>query len=548
MYNPYNIKEINIEEIIVYLRKSRADDPLLSVEEVLKKHETILDEWCVQNLGAKVPECNKFREVVSGESIEDRIAFQKILKLVESPKYKAVLVVELQRLGRPDLEEIGKITKIFRYTDTKIIIPQKIYDLRDEYDRDSFERELKRGNEFLEYQKKIMGRGRLLSVSQGNYIASIPPYGYDKVWVNDGNRKYPTLAENKEEADVVRLIFDLYVNKDLGYQRICNTLEDMKISPPKGEHWSPPSLKDMLNNVHYIGKVKWNWRKTITIVEDSEIVKTRPKAKTGDFLIYDGKHNGIVSEELFNAANDKMGKVSRTIPSKKVKNAFASLLFCSCGKAMSLRSYKNKDGTERCLPRLLCDQQRHCHTSSCTYDEMLDMICDILEQQIMNFEQEVKNKELHNSEILHKNLIKSLEKKLKDIRARQLSQWERQTDPNLDKRMPEDVFEELKANLMKEKEEVEQALRNAYDSIPTPINYEEKIITFKDALSALRDPNVEGGEKNKLLKMCIDRIEYSREKAERLKRKPDEKKGTVFTSVGSYWSNPKIEINVKLKV
>ena len=36
------------EEIIVYLRKSRSDDPLLSIEEVLSKHEEILDEksWC----------------------------------------------------------------------------------------------------------------------------------------------------------------------------------------------------------------------------------------------------------------------------------------------------------------------------------------------------------------------------------------------------------------------------------------------------------------------------------------------------------------------
>ena len=56
-------------EVIAYLRKSRSDDPLLTVEEVLSKHETMLDEWAEKNLGAAVPEENKFREVVSGETI-----------------------------------------------------------------------------------------------------------------------------------------------------------------------------------------------------------------------------------------------------------------------------------------------------------------------------------------------------------------------------------------------------------------------------------------------------------------------------------------------
>jgi len=180
-YQPY--EELSPEEIIVYLRKSRSDDPLLTVEEVLEKHETILDEWAERHLGAKIPEENKFREVVSGETIEDRPEVKEVLRLVESPKYKAILVVEVQRLSRGDLEDAGRLIKLLRWSNTLVITPQKTYNLQDEYDRDAFERELKRGNEFLEYQKKIMGRGRNLSVSQGNFIGSIAPYGYNKIFV-----------------------------------------------------------------------------------------------------------------------------------------------------------------------------------------------------------------------------------------------------------------------------------------------------------------------------------------------------------------------------
>lgn len=65
------------------------------------------------------------------------------------------MVVDVQRLSRGDLEDCGRLIKLLRYTGTKVITPQKIYDLDDEYDRDAFERELKRGNEYLEYFKRF---------------------------------------------------------------------------------------------------------------------------------------------------------------------------------------------------------------------------------------------------------------------------------------------------------------------------------------------------------------------------------------------------------
>ena len=546
MYNYYDFKSMFMpEEIVVYLRKSRSDDPTLSVEDVLAKHETILNEWMERNLSGTIPETNRYREVVSGETIADRPEIQNLLRKIESPKFKAILVVEVQRLSRGDLEDAGRLIKLLRYSNTFIITPQKTYDLRDEYDRDIFERELKRGNEFLEYQKRIMNRGRLLSVSQGNFIGSIPPYGFDKTWISDGKRKCPTLTENKEQADIVRFIFDLYVNKDLGYKRICNTLDDMQIPPPKGDYWSPAALKDMLANIHYIGKVKWNWRKTVTVVEDSEILKTRPKSRIGEYLIYDGKHAGIISEELFNAAQEKQGKNTRVPSRAKVRNPFASILFCQCGKSMSLRFYKNKDGTDRCSPRLLCDNS-HCKTGSCVYDEMIERVSDVLEQCIDDFEIRLKNGS-ENSVKLHANLIKNLEKKLKDIEAKELSQWEAQSDPNPDLRMPAEIFRQLNEKLLKEKEEIRQALNNAYESMPSPVNYEEKVANFQKALQALKDPNKDAQEKNRLLKVCIDRIDYSRDTPQRLKRPAGEKKGTTL-SVGGDWTKPPIELDVKLRV
>ncbi len=47
------------DEIRAYLRKSRSDDALLTVEEVLQKHESILDEWAENNVGGKIAEEHK---------------------------------------------------------------------------------------------------------------------------------------------------------------------------------------------------------------------------------------------------------------------------------------------------------------------------------------------------------------------------------------------------------------------------------------------------------------------------------------------------------
>lgn len=555
MYNYIDFTQFRPDEFLVYLRKSRTDDPLLTVEEVLAKHEAILDEWCEKNLGGRVPEENKFREVVSGETIADRPEVQIILKKIESPKYKGVIIVDVQRLSRGDLEDAGRLIKLLRYTNTLVVTPPKTYDIRDEYDRDAFERELKRGNEFLEYQKKIMNRGRLLSVSQGNYIGSRPPYGYDKVWVMEGKRKCPTLAINEEEANVVRMIFDMYVNQDMGRPSICNHLDSLGIKPPKGKLWSKSALKDLLENVHYLGKVKWNWRKTVTIVEDGEIIKTSPKSKIGEYLIYDGKHHAIISEELFNAALEKQGRNHRAKPTTKVRNPFATLLYCQCGRVMTLRTYKYHNGK----PRMVCNDHGHCHTGSCTYDELLNAIADILKQCIADFEIRVKN-DNGDSTKLHEKLLKSLEKKMQELEAKELAQWEAQADPDPSQRMPAHIFKVLNEKLLKEKEEVKESMCNARKSMPDPVDYKEKLFRFKEALDTLLDPDADAQLKNKLLKDCIERIDYKREKPERIKNpeKRTKKNGRVDgkgrslkpnpLKTGGNWTNPPIELDVKLKV
>lgn len=525
---------ITPEEILEYLRKSRSDDPTLTVEELLEKHERQLDEWAERNLGRVIPPDNKFFEIGSGESIESRPQIQKILRMIESPKIKGVLVKEVSRLGRPSLKEIGILSELFQYSNTLIITPERVFDLRNKYDKDAFEREMMRGNEYLEYFKDIQQNGRLASVAQGNFIGSIAPYGYEKIWVNVGKKKCPTLKIKEDEANIVRMIFDMFVSQNLGVHIIAKKLDEMKLTPPKGEYWSAESLRDILKNVHYTGRVKWNWRKTVTIVEDGQIVKTRPKASVGEFLVYDGRHEAIISDEIFNAAQEKVGKNPRTKPTVALRNPLAGLLFCHCGRAMTLRSY-GKKGEERAEHRYLCNGQVHCKTGSCYCTEVIERVCDVLEQCIEDFEVRVTN-DTGDSLKLHTKLIKTLEQRLKDLQERELSQWEQQSHPDPSQRMPVEIFKQLNERLLKEKEEVQQALCKAYESMPEPVDYEEKISTFHKALSTLRNPEADAKAQNQLLKACIERIEYRR-------KAPTRGKGG-----NKGWEAHPIELDIKLRV
>jgi hypothetical protein len=185
----------------------------------------------------------------------------------------------------------------------------------------------------------------------------------------------------------------------------------------------------------------------------------------------------------------------------------------------------------------------------------LERVIEVLKQCINDFEIRLQNND-GDSLRLHQNLIKRLEAKKIELEKKEIAQWEAQADPDPARRMPDHVFRVLNEKLLKEKEEVNQALCQAYESMPNPVDYEEKLLRFRDALETLQDPNASAQQKNRLLKACIDRIDYKREKAERIPSQQEryydpEQKRTRYRSplgTGGNWTNPPIELDVKLRL
>lgn len=532
-------------ETLEYDRKSRTDDPLMTVEEVLEKHDRMLDEYAQRHLEGSIPPENKFKEIGSGESIDSRPEMLRLLKAVENPSIKAILVVDVQRLSRGDLEDAGRLIKILRYTNTYVITPYKIYDLRDEYDRDAFERELKKGNEYLEYFKKIQRRGTIDSVAAGNYVGSVAPFGFDRLPIKDGKKECFTLIENKEQADIVRLIFEWYCNEDIGVTAICRRLESMNIKTNSGgTKWRPSIIFAMLENVHYIGYVRWNWRKTIKVIEDQKVKETRPKAKVDEYLLYKGKHKGIVSEELFQRAQQIKGSRHRAPINLSLKNPLSGILYCKCGAKMGYNTYVT-NGVEIAPPKLKCNNQVYCKSGSADFNEVFEDICATLEDCIEDFKVRIDDKR-DDSIKLHKNLITNLKKKLEDLQTTEDLQWESLHHPDANQRMPQAVFNRLNEKVLKEKEAVREALCRAEESMPEPVDYKEKVLTFTDALNALRDPNISAKIKNQYLKDIVERIDYDRPPNVRITKANAARYGTT-TSKGMKFHQEPFKISIKIK-
>lgn len=529
MYKEY--PKFQPDEVLEYLRKSRSDDPSLTVEEVLEKHKSILKDWTDRNLDAPIPEENLYKEVVSGETIQSRPEFKKLLKRIESPKIKAVLIVECARLGRPDLEEIGRLSKLFRFTSTYIITPQKIFDLRDEYDREQFERELMRGNDYLEYTKKILRRGKEVSLRSGYYVNAVIPYGYEREWVYEGKRKRPTLAIVESEAKIVRMIFDWYVNEGIGATKICQRLNAIGAKPMKGDLWKKSTIVRMLKNEHYLGKVVIRKHIKVNTVADSEI--STHSVFNEDFETVDGKHPAIIDEDLFNRANNRISKHISVKPNETLQNPFASILRCACGRTM--RRTKNRNQF-----RYLCEEQTYCGNASILEEELTEAIICRLKESLDELTAQVTDSDDKKRE-KHLEYVSLLESKYVDIEKKELSLWDKYAEES----MPKHVFDKLMENCMAEKQNLENAIEIAYNDVPEHIDYKGVIASLHNAIEALSDNALSAAVKNKLLLAVIDKIVYKRRKSERLTEDEATARG-VKTKNG--WCPSKLELDVYLKL
>lgn len=260
--------------------------------------------------------------------------------------------------------------------------------------------------------------------------------------------------------------------------------------------------------------------------------------------MFEGKHDGIIPKELFDKAAEIKGHRHRTKTDTTLKNPFSGIMYCRCGSKIGYNTYV-RNGVEYAPPKLKCNNQVHCKSGSADFMEVLEYIKVSLNKCVADFEMLVDS-EQDDSDKLHKNLVAGLEKRLNDLAEQEILQWKAQTSPDPTQRMPNEIFQTLNGQLLKEKEEVKEALCKAKDSIPVKIDYKEKIVKFTDALNALEDPEIPAKIKNRYLRDILERIDYDRGSNVRI-TKSNAAKYNMTTGKGMKIYSPPYNIKLTLK-
>lgn len=487
---------------ILYLRKSRQDNPNETVEEVLFKHETILQEYAEKNLGGRITEENIYREVQSGESIDDRIEIKKVLKRIEDPNVKGVLVIEPQRLSRGDLEDCGRLISDLRYTRTEVITPYMTYDLTEKLERKFFQDELLRGRDYLEYTKEILSRGKIASVKRGCYIPSVAPYGYSRIKIGNDH----TLEEHPEEADIVRYIFELYALKGFTPLQIAEELNRMGVKPRLKDKWVKSSIRGILSNEHYIGLVVYNKIKETIVVEDGKRKVKRLRQATEDILYAEGLHDAIISKELWDKAQDIIKKNPRVTKERTLQNPLASILRCSgCGGVMLRVSPSKKRKNASC--RYSCGNKPSCF-KSVEVPTVLEAVIKALEEaELPNLQMKITNDE-GNAIKIQKALLIKYEEQMNEYRA----QEEKQFDLLETGQYTTEIFNKRNAALREKIDALQKTIMDTRANLPREVDYTERVATLEEAISILKDSKASAKDQNNLLKSIIESIEYTGEK------------------------------------
>ena len=358
-----------MERYLMYLRKSRMDTDFddVSVEETLNRHRHILEAFCKER---RLNVVETLEEVVSGESLSARPKMLHLLDLVNTGMYAGVVCIDIERLSRGSSLESGYIMQVLQTNSCKIITPSKTYDLQNESDEQFTDMKFMFSRYELKTITKRLVRGRNQSASEGKFLGSMAPYGYRayKLPGTKGN----SLQIEPNEAEIVRMIFDMYGRQGIGYNTIAYQLNQMHI-PSRTGTWGQTSITNILNNEVYLGKIRWRHEPTKRIVKDGMLVKKR--VKSHDYELYQGLHEPIITQEQWDSV--KTVQNSRNHASvhkdKRLMNPFASILFCEKCGAVLKRNVPGK--SQHTSPWYRCPT-RGCNCRT--------MKCDFVEEAVVN--------------------------------------------------------------------------------------------------------------------------------------------------------------------
>jgi len=281
-------------------------------QQKLKEYAKIM-EWSIYDV--------YLDEGISGKNIKERPAITRMITDIKAGHVKNVLVFKIDRLTRSTADLVYLIDLFKEYDcafnslmesiDTSTASGRmfiKIIGIFAEFERENIA------------ERTRVGFERKAREGYTN-AAKCVSYGYDKA----KGQKIQTV--NEFEAENVRMIFDMYVNQGMSQSGIAKSLNLRGISTKNNSFWTSAAVNSVLRNCNYIGNVRYAMR------------------EPGRNFETEGRHEAIVSEELYNEAQILIEKNSIYTPTKRPneKNYFVGFVYCAkCGRRLKSHSHSKK--------------------------------------------------------------------------------------------------------------------------------------------------------------------------------------------------------------
>ena len=336
----------------------------------------------------------------SGKSVEGRPQFKQMLSDIENGKDDVdyVLVFKLSRFGRNAADVLSSLQKMQDYGVNLICVEDGIDSSKDAgklmISVLSAVAEIERENILVQTME-----GRRQKAREGRWNGGFAPYGYQLV--ND------ELIIAEDEAEIIRIIYDKFVNTTMGMAAIAAFLNNSGYKKKLRQNntiegFSTSFVKGVLDNPIYCGKLAFGRRK------NEKIPGTRNEyhiVKQKDYLLSDGVHEAIISEEMRNQAHRKRqetGVLQVKTHSLEHEHILSGIIKCPvCGSGMygNVNSKKHPDGGYykdyfyyACKHRKLVDGHRCTYKRQWNEDRINAAVEEIIRKFVKNpkFEQEIR--------------------------------------------------------------------------------------------------------------------------------------------------------------
>lgn len=430
---------------------------------------------------------------ISGRKTDNRPAFRQMIATAKSQDhpYDMILVWKFSRFARNQEESIVYKSLLAR---SKVEVISVSEPLPDGIIGKLIERILEWMDEY--YSIRLSGevmRGMAEKALRGGY-QSVTPLGYDRL-----RGQTPTV--NESEAQVVRLIFHLFVDEDRSLSGIAKYLNLGGYPTKRGAHWNTTHLRYLLGNPFYIGKVRWNYRHH----HQGEWRKSEEEC-----IIADGVHEPLIDVATYEASVKKLEIINKTKafqhtgrqPAKHWLSGSFRCAYCGSHMVYQAKTARN-NASFHCngAYKGICT-----HKNRIVVPKLEKNILDGLEQAFSNCQFDYLKKEIPqvptNMESVLKEQIADLEKKERRIRKAYMDGI--------------DTLEEYKESrdlISRQRVDLESklsALVNPSEAITDEDRY-KMVQRVHDVWELLQDGQVDMLKKSDALKGICEKITYDKE-------------------------------------